>query len=92
MVRLTIKIRSRSGNVVLAMLGATYAAAAAYLLGWTVIDTGAAFGRGELKTSLMLLASIACGAWFVSIAMRNAGAGRWLRRLPLRRAAEARPA
>ncbi|HEY0139646.1 MAG TPA: hypothetical protein VGF48_02060 [Thermoanaerobaculia bacterium] len=71
------------------MLGAAYAAAAAYLLGWILIDSGAAFGRSELKLVMLLIASIACGAWFVSVALRNVGAGRWLRRLPMRRTAEA---
>ncbi|HEX6160963.1 MAG TPA: hypothetical protein VF111_12405 [Thermoanaerobaculia bacterium] len=87
---LTVKVRSRSGNVVLASLGATYAAAAAYLLGWTIIDAGAAFGAAEFKTALLLLASIVCGAWFVAVAARNAGIGRWLRRLPIRRQVEVR--
>lgn len=86
MLFLTVKVRSRSGNVALAVIGASYAAAAAYLLGWTIIDAGTAFGFGELKTSFLLIASILCGAWFVAVAARNANIGRWLRRLPLRRA------
>lgn len=80
MLLLTVRIRSRSGNVVLALLGATYAASAAYLLGWTLIDSWGAFTSSELRVVMLLAASIAAGAWFIAVALRNAWLARMLHR------------
>lgn len=79
MVRMSI--RSKSGNVALAALGAIYALASLVVLVWFVIDVWAAAAIVDLALQVCLVASLACGLWFLAIGLENLGVQRgWLRR------------
>lgn len=74
-------IRSRSVNLALAVLGAFYAVTALVVLVWFVIDVWAAAAIVDRAMQACLIAAIACGVWFIAIAMQNLGVQRgWLRR------------
>jgi hypothetical protein len=66
-------IRSRSGNVVLAALGVTYAVSAFVVLVWFVVDSWAAAAILDRALQLCLAASAACGIWFIVTALENLG-------------------
>ena len=74
-------IRSRSGNVVLAVLGVIYAVSALVVLIWFVVDSWAAAAILDRALQLCLAASAACGIWFIVTALQNLGVhGPWDRR------------
>lgn len=66
-------LRSRSGNVVLAVLGAVYTVAALVALIALVRDVWNAVGLSELALQAFLLGAIACGLWFLMSALENLG-------------------
>lgn len=66
-------IRSRSGNVVLAALGVTYAVSALVVLIWFVVDSWAAAAVLDRALQICLAASAACGIWFIVTALENLG-------------------
>ena len=66
-----VLVRSRNGNVVLAAVGALYALAAAGVLVWFVIDVWQAATLTDVMLQVALLASAACGVWFMSNALEN---------------------
>ena len=66
-------IRSRSGNVVLAALGVTYAISALVVLVWFVMDSWSAAAILDRALQLCLAASAACGIWFIVTALGNLG-------------------
>ncbi len=66
-------IRSRSGNVVLAALGVTYAVSALVVLVWFVVDSWAAAAILDRAMQVCLAASAACGIWFIVTARENLG-------------------
>jgi len=71
MVRLPV--RSRSGNLLLAILGTLYVVGAIVVLAWFVIDAWLAAGLIDLLLQFALVAAGFCGAWFVANAMGNLG-------------------
>lgn len=76
-----IAIRSRGGNVVLAVLGALYALAA--LSGLATLIRNSVLARALLDAALqlLLLGTAALGIWFVFVALDNLGkAPHWFRR------------
>jgi hypothetical protein len=76
-----LSIRSKSGNVALAVLGAVYAVTSLIVLVWFVKDVWRAAAMVDVALQVCLVAALVCGLWFVAIAMRNLGIERgWLRR------------
>jgi uncharacterized membrane protein len=66
-------VRSRSGNVVVAVVGAIYAIAALSILGWYIIDTWTAANTLDHILQFALLAAGACGLWLLVKALENLG-------------------
>jgi fumarate reductase subunit D len=74
-------IRSKGGNIALASLGVVYALTALVVLVWFVVDVWSAAAMIDRALQICLVAAIACGLWFVAIALQNLGAERgWLGR------------
>ena len=74
-------IRSRSGNVVLAALGVTYAVSALVVLIWFIADSWSAAAMLDRALQLCLAASAVCGVWFIATALDNLGISTpWFRR------------
>lgn len=71
MVRLLV--RSRSGNLVLAVLGFVYTVSAAAVLAWFVVDVWRAAVTVDRLMQFALIGAGACGAWFVLNALENLG-------------------
>lgn len=71
MVRLPV--RSRSGNVMLAVLGGIYALGAVVVLALFVIDAWSALAAIDLLLQMALIVAAACGIWFIVIALENLG-------------------
>ena len=70
---LSVKIRSRFGNVVLVGIGVTYAVAGAILLVWLLVTHWGATSLVELAMYAVSLAATVCGVWFANIAFQNLG-------------------
>lgn len=70
---LRVLVRSRYGNVVLAVIGAAYALASLAVLVWLVLDVWQASTLFDYVIQLALLASAACGLWFLVNATENLG-------------------
>jgi hypothetical protein len=68
-----VLVRSRSGNVLLAVLGSVYAVSALFVLGWFVVEAWQASGLMELLMQFALVAAGACSIWFVRNALDNLG-------------------
>jgi uncharacterized membrane protein len=66
-----VLVRSRSGNLILAFVGGVYALSAIAVLAWFVIDVWQAAVIADVILQVALVASAACGVWFVSIALAN---------------------
>jgi len=66
-------VRSRNGNVLLAVLGSVYAVSALLVLAWFVIEAWQASGLAELLMQVGLVAAGACSIWFVMNALDNLG-------------------
>ena len=64
-------VRSRSGNLVLAVLGGLYAASALAILIWFVIDAWQSASLMDRVMQLALLGSGAWGLWLVFNALQN---------------------
>lgn len=70
---LRVLVRSRYGNIVLAVIGAAYAMASLVVLVWLVVDVWQASTLFDYVIQLALLASAACGLWFLLNALENLG-------------------
>ena len=68
-----VVVRSRSGNVVLAILGAVYALAATVVLAVLVGEVWNAAAVIDRAIQLSLVGSVVCGLWFIAIAFDNLG-------------------
>lgn len=66
-----VLVRSRSGNFVLAFVGAVYAFSALAVLAWFVMDVWHTTETTDLILQAALFAAAACGVWFVAIALDN---------------------
>lgn len=67
-------LRSRNGNLVLAVVGAVYTVASLAVLVWFVADVWGAAGMTDRVLQLALIASGLCGYWFLRSALDNLGA------------------
>jgi hypothetical protein len=70
---LSVKIRSRIGNVILVGLGLTYALAGTVLLVWSLVSHWGAASPVEYAMVVLLIVATACGIWFASMAFQNLG-------------------
>jgi hypothetical protein len=80
-----VVLRSRSGNVLLAVVGAVYAVAAIAALVMLVMDVWNALSLTSLAMMAALVAAAACGIWFLKSGLENLGihiAGRLPRSFP----------
>lgn len=68
-----VLVRSRSGNVMLAVLGAIYALSAIVVLVAFAVDVWNAAAITDLALQVCLAASAVCGVWFLHIARENLG-------------------
>lgn len=66
-------VRSRNGNLVLAITGAVYTVASLAILIWFVADVWQAAGIVDRLLQLGLIASGLCGYWFLHSALQNLG-------------------
>ena len=66
-------LRSRSGNVVLAVLGGLYVLGALTVLVALAIEVWNAAGLTDRALLLGLVAAAACGIWFLETALENLG-------------------
>ena len=71
MVRLPV--RSRSGNLMLAVLGGIYAVSAVVVLAFFVIDGWSALDTIDLILQMALLVAAACSVWAIVHALENLG-------------------
>jgi hypothetical protein len=79
-----IQLRSRTGSIVIGILGVIYAVAAAAILVLYVVDTWAAASLTDRALQLVLCGAIFISAWFISISAHTLG-------ISLRRRRGARP-
>lgn len=70
---LRVFVRSRVGNIVLAVIGAAYALASLAVLVWLVADVWSASTIFDHLMQFALAAAAACGVWFLVNAMENLG-------------------
>jgi hypothetical protein len=68
-----LPVRSRNGNVVLAVIGCVYALSATGVLAWLVVDVWNASMLIDLLLQIALVAAAACGVWFTTNALENLG-------------------
>jgi hypothetical protein len=66
-----VLVRSRSGNLILAFVGGVYALSSVAVLAWFVMDVWQAARIADVALQAALVASAACGVWFISIALAN---------------------
>lgn len=69
-------VRSRIGNVVLAVVGAIYAIAALSILGWYVMKTWTAADSVDQLLQFALLAAGGCALWLLLNSLENLGVRR----------------
>ena len=72
-VMVRVLLRSRRGNLVIAILGAVYAVSGLSVLIAFVIDAWRAAGLVDLLFQIALLGCAGCGIWFVMMAFENLG-------------------
>ena len=68
-----VRLQSRVGNVVIAVLGVIYAISASSLLVFYLIDTWGAAGLIDRVLQLALVGAAAAGVLFVAIGAQNLG-------------------
>jgi hypothetical protein len=68
-----IILRSRRGNVVLAVLGAIYTVTAIAALVALAMDVWNALGFSDLVLHVGLIAAAACGIWLLQTGLENLG-------------------
>jgi hypothetical protein len=68
-----VVLRSRCGNVVLAILGAIYAVGAVVALVAFAVDVWNAAAIIDRALQLGLIAAAACGVWFLLTGLENLG-------------------
>jgi len=68
-----VHVRSRSGNVVLAVVGAVYAIGALATLIVLAVDVWNAVGLRELAMHVALIGAVTCGLWFFFSGLENLG-------------------
>ena len=68
-----LPVRSRSGNIVLAVVGSIYAVSALSMLAWFVFEVWSAAKMSDRVLQLALAGAAACGIWLVFSALKNLG-------------------
>ena len=68
-----LPVRSRSGNMMLAILGGIYAVSAVIVLAFFVIDGWSAHDKVDFILQMALLVAAACGVWAIVNALENLG-------------------
>ena len=68
-----VLVRSHTGNVVLAAVGAFYAVGALAVLVWFISDVWNAASTIDYLLQAALLGALACGLWFLYVALENLG-------------------
>lgn len=66
-------VRSRSGNIVLAVLGALYALGALAVLVALAAEVWNAAANADRALLIGLVAAAACGIWFLETGLENLG-------------------
>ena len=77
-----VALRSRAGNIVIAVLGVTYAVSAVILLVLYVLDTWGAASLIDRVLQLALVGAAIAGVLFIAIAGQNLGFSLTWRRDP----------
>ncbi len=68
-----LPVRSRSGNIVLAVVGSIYAVSALSILGWFVLEVWSAARFSDRVLQFALVAAAVCGFWIAAHALANLG-------------------
>lgn len=68
-----LPVRSRSGNIVLAVVGSIYAVSALSILAWFVLEAWSAATMSDRVLQLALTGAAACGIWLALSALKNLG-------------------
>jgi len=68
-----LPVRSRSGNMMLAVLGGIYAVSAVIVLAVFVIDGWSTHDTVDLILQMALVIAAGCGVWFIVNARENLG-------------------
>jgi len=68
-----VSVRSRTGNLVLAVVGAVYTVASLAILVWFIADVWQAAGLVDRVLQLALVAAGFCGFWFLRTGLENLG-------------------
>jgi hypothetical protein len=68
-----LPVRSRSGNIVLAVVGSIYAVSALSILVWFVLEVWSAARMSDRVLQFALVAAAACGFWIAAHALENLG-------------------
>jgi hypothetical protein len=68
-----LPVRSRSGNIVLAIMGSIYAVSALSILAWFVLESWRAADMSDRLLQLALAGAVASGTWLALRAMKNLG-------------------
>lgn len=68
-----VSVRSRTGNLVLAVVGAVYTVASLAVLVWFIVDVWQAAGIVDRVLQLALVAAGLCGIWFLRTGLANLG-------------------
>ena len=68
-----LHVRSRRGNLVIAVLGVIYAVSAVVVLVSYLVDVWNASALSDVALLLGLAASGICGVWFVVVGLENLG-------------------
>ena len=68
-----LPVRSRSGNIVLAVVGSLYTVSAFSMLVWFVFEVWSAANTSDRVLQFALAAAAACGLWIALRALENLG-------------------
>jgi hypothetical protein len=68
-----LPVRSRSGNIVLAIMGSIYAISAISILIWFLLQVWGAAHIFDRVMQLALVGAAACGVWIALSALENLG-------------------
>ena len=68
-----VRVRSRSGNLMLAVLGVVYSVGALVALVAFAVDVWDAAGLTDRALQIGLIAAAGCGVWFLLTGLENLG-------------------
>lgn len=71
---LRVRIRSRGGNIALAVIGGIHVVSSLVMVSWVIRDViETAVARQALAQLLVLAVAACCGVWFIAVALDNLG-------------------